>query len=99
MIRGSPVKHDQNCLLKFPKAFRQKYFKLVLQNRFYYAKKKKKKKNKAKKTNYQLFQVLVHTRIQDLDDLYANSIKCGYTFCQILIMGFELVLSKKQYLL
>ena len=57
--------------------------------------KKKTKQNKAKKTNYQLFQVLVHTRIQDLDDLYANSIKCGY----ILIMGFELVLSKKQYLL
>ena len=47
MIRGSPVKHDQNCLLKFPKAFRQKYFKLVLQNRFYYAKKKK-KQNKTK---------------------------------------------------
>ena len=50
MIRGSPVKHDQNCLLKFPKDFRQKYFKLVLQNRFYYAKKKT-KQNKAKKTN------------------------------------------------
>ena len=62
-------------------------------------KKKKQNKTKQKKTNYQLFQVLVHTRIQDLDDLYANSIKCGYTFCQILIMGFELVLSKKQYLL
>ena len=49
MIRGSPVKHDQNCLLKFPKAFRQKYFKLVLQNRFYYAKKKKQNKTKQKK--------------------------------------------------
>ena len=51
MIRGSPIKHDQNCLLKFPKAFRQKYFKLVLQSRFYYAKKNKTKQNKAKKTN------------------------------------------------
>ena len=49
MIRESPVKHDQNCLLKFPKAFRQKYFKLVLQNRFYYAKKKKQNKTKQKK--------------------------------------------------
>ena len=48
MIRGSPVKHDQNCLLKFPKAFRQKYFKLVLQNRFYYAKKKQNKTKQKK---------------------------------------------------
>ena len=48
MIRGSPIKHDQNCLLKFPKAFRQKYFKLVLQSRFYVAKKQNKTKQNKK---------------------------------------------------
>ena len=49
MIRGSPVKHDQNCLLKFPKAFRQKYFKLVLKKKFNYEKKKKNKTKQSKK--------------------------------------------------
>ena len=51
MIRGSPIKHDQNCLLKFPKDFRQKYFKLVLPSRFYYAKKQKNKKQNKTKQN------------------------------------------------
>ena len=60
-----------NCLLKFPKAFRQKHFKLVLQSRFYYVKKKKKKLLWRP-----LFQVFVYIRIHDLGDLSsANSIK------------------------
>ena len=72
--RSEPIKtwseSKVNCLLKFPKAFRQKHFKLVLQSRFYYVKKKKKLLWRP------LFQVFVYIRIHDLGDLSsANSIK------------------------
>ena len=44
------------------------------------------------------FQFLLHIRIQDLGDLYANLIKSRYTLGQILIICFKLS-SKKLYLL